>query len=195
MVQVFWPSHAPDLTRKEVTMSVVSPHDRLAGAWNFSAVHSAITFSIGYVVASFRSSFEEVTATLVDGKLSGAAEVASIDVKDENLAAHLMSAEFFDADNHPEITVSSDELTINGDDVQFDGELTIKGITKALHATGSVAGPTQDAMENTRLGFALEAVIDRTAYGVSWNADLPGGGRALSDEVTLTAELEFVQAA
>ncbi|MEA2233863.1 MAG: hypothetical protein QOD83_3679 [Solirubrobacteraceae bacterium] len=176
-------------------MSVVSPHDRLAGAWNFSAVHSAITFSIGYVVASFRGSFEEVTATLVDGKLSGAAEVASIDVKDENLAAHLMSAEFFDADNHPEITVSSDELTINGDDVQFDGELTIKGITKALHATGSVAGPTQDAMENTRLGFALEAVIDRTAYGVSWNADLPGGGRALSDEVTLTAELEFVQAA
>ncbi|MDX6707045.1 MAG: hypothetical protein QOI48_2891 [Solirubrobacteraceae bacterium] len=50
-------------------------------------------------------------------------------------------------------------------------------------------------MGNTRPGFALEAVIDRTSYGVSWNADLPGGGRALSDEVTLTAELEFVQAA
>ncbi|MEA2189705.1 MAG: hypothetical protein QOK16_4716, partial [Solirubrobacteraceae bacterium] len=97
-------------------MSVVSRHDRLAGAWDFSAVYLAITFSIGYVVASFRSSFEEATATLVDGKLSGAAEVASIDVKDENLAADLMSAEFFDADNHPEITFSSDELTINGDD-------------------------------------------------------------------------------
>ena len=64
-------------------MSVVSPQDRLAGARNFSAVHSAVTFSVPYVVASFRGSFEEVAATLVDGKLSGAAEVASVDVKDE----------------------------------------------------------------------------------------------------------------
>ena len=103
---------------------VVSPQDRLAGSWNFSAVHSAVTFSVPYVVASFRGSFEEVSATLVDGKLSGAAAVASVDVKDENLAAHLMSAEFFDADNHPEITFTSDDLRINGGDVELVGELT-----------------------------------------------------------------------
>ena len=106
-----------------------------------------------------------------------------------------MSAEFFDADNHPEITFTSDELKINGDDVQLGGELTIKGITRALHATGTVEGPTEDPTGNTRLGFTLKAMIDRTAYGVSWNADLPSGGRALSDEVELTAELEFIQAA
>jgi polyisoprenoid-binding protein YceI len=46
-----------------------------------------------------------------------------------------------------------------------------------------------------RLGFTLKAVIDRTAYGVSWNAGLPSGGRALSDDVELTAELEFIRAA
>jgi polyisoprenoid-binding protein YceI len=176
-------------------MSVVSPQDRLAGTWNFTPVHSAVTFSIGYVVSSFRSSFEEVTATLVDGKLRGAAQVASVDVKDENLAAHLMSAEFFDADNHPEITFTSDELKIDGNNVEFDGELTLKGNSKALHATGTVEGPTEDFMGNTRLGFTLRAVIDRTAYGVSWNADLPSGGRALSDDVELSVELEFVRAA
>jgi polyisoprenoid-binding protein YceI len=176
-------------------MSVVSPQDRLAGAWNFSAVHSSVTFSIPYLVAAFRGSFEEVAATLVDGKLSGAAVVSSVDVKDENLAAHLMSAEFFDAENHPEITFSSDELRIDGDRVELDGELTIKGTSKALRATGTVEGPTEDFMGNTRLGFTLRAVIDRTAYGVSWNADLPSGGRALSDDVELTVELEFVRAA
>src|SRR4051794_28367469 len=176
-------------------MSAVSQQDRLVGAWDFSAVHSAITFSVPYVVASFRASFEEVAATLVDGKLSGAAKVASVDVKDENLAAHLMSAEFFDADNHPEITFTSDELKINGDNVQLDGELTIKGITQPLHATGTVEGPTEDPTGNTRLGFTLKAMIDRTAYGVSWNADLPMGGRALSDDVELSAELEFIRAA
>jgi polyisoprenoid-binding protein YceI len=147
------------------------------------------------VVASFRGSFDEVAATLVDGKLSGAAEVASVDVKDENLAAHLASAEFFDADNHPEITFTSDDVKITGDDVQLDGELTIKGISQPLHATGTVEGPTEDAMGNTRLGFTLKAVIDRTAFGVSWNADLPSGGRALSDDVELTAELEFTRGA
>jgi polyisoprenoid-binding protein YceI len=176
-------------------MSVVSQQDRLAGAWNFSAVHSAITFSVPYLVASFRGSFEEVAATFVDGKLSGAAVVSSVDVKDENLAAHLMSAEFFDADNHPEITFTSDELQINGDNVQLDGELTIKGVTAALHATGTVEGPIEDFMGNARLGFTLKAMIDRTAYGVSWNAELPSGGRALSDDVELTAELEFIRAA
>jgi polyisoprenoid-binding protein YceI len=146
------------IDRKEITMSVVPPQDRLAGAWNFSAIHSAVTFSVAYVVASFRASFEEIAATLVDGKLSGAAEVASVDVKDENLAAHLMSAEFFDADNHAE-------------------------------------GPTEDSTGNTGRGFTTKAIIDRTAYGVSWNADLPRGGRALSDDVELTTELEFIQAA
>jgi polyisoprenoid-binding protein YceI len=176
-------------------VSVVSPQDRIAGAWSFSAVHSAITFSVPYLVASFHASFEEVAATLVDGKLSGAAKVASVDVKDENLAAHLMSPEFFDADNHPEITFTSDEVKIDGDNVELDGELTIKGITDALHATGTVEGPTEDFMGNTRLGFTLKAVIDRTAYGVSWNADLPKGGRALSNDVELTAELEFIRAA
>jgi polyisoprenoid-binding protein YceI len=180
---------------EEFTMSVISHQDRLAGAWNVSAVNSTVMFSVSYVVASFRASFEEVAATLVDGKLSGAAKVASVDVKDENLRAHLMRADFFDAYNHPEITFTSDELKISGDTVQLDGELTIKGITNPLHATGTVEGPIEDSAGNTRLGFSLKAMIDRTAYGVSWNADLPGGGRALSDDVELTAELEFIRAA
>jgi hypothetical protein len=61
---------------REVTMSVVSPRDRLAGTRSLSTVHSAVAFQVRYVVASFRSSLEEVAATLVDGKLSGAAQVA-----------------------------------------------------------------------------------------------------------------------
>jgi hypothetical protein len=68
-------------------------------------------------------------------------------------------------------------------------------MTNALHATGTVEGPTEHFMGNTRLGFTLRAMIDRTGNGVSWNADVPGGGRALSDDVELTAELEFIQPA
>jgi len=60
---------------------------------------------------------------------------------------------------------------------------------------GPLRAPSKTSWANTRLGFTLKAMIDRTAYGVSSNADLPSGGRALSDDVELTAELEFIRAA
>jgi len=168
--------------------------DRLAGTWNFNPVHSSAAFTVNYLVATFSGTFEDVEATLADGKLSGSVKVASVRVKDENLAAHLQGPDFFDAEQHPTISFTSDTLTIDGDDLTLDGELTLKGVTKPVRATGKVQGPTEDFMGNTRLGFTLEATIDRTAYGVSWNADLPKGGQALGNDVTLTVELEFIKA-
>jgi polyisoprenoid-binding protein YceI len=165
--------------------------DRLAGTWNFAGVHSSADFAVKYLVATFRGGFEDLTAELVDGKLSGSVKVASVKVKDENLVAHLLAPDFFDAEQHPEITFSSSNIAIDGDSAKIDGELTIKGITKPLSATGTVNGPTEDFMGNTRLGFTFATVIDRAAFGVDWNADLPKGGKALSNDVELTVELEF----
>jgi polyisoprenoid-binding protein YceI len=158
------------------------------------AVHSSASFAVKYLVASFRGRFEDVTAELIDGHLEGAVKVASVSVKDQNLSAHLQSPEFFDAERHPEISFSSSSLGIDGDRVEADGELTMKGITRPIHATGTVNGPTEDFSGNTRLGFTFGTTVDRTDFGLNWNADLPKGGRALSDEVTLTVELEFLKA-
>jgi polyisoprenoid-binding protein YceI len=175
-------------------MATSLTQDRLAGTWNFAAVHSSASFAVKYLVASFRGRFEDVDAQLVDGQLKGSAKVASVSVKDENLSAHLQSPDFFDAEQHPEISFSSDTLDIDGDRLELEGHLTMKGITKPIHATGTVNGPTDDFAGNTRLGFTLETTVDRTEFGLNWNADLPKGGRALSDEVTLTVELEFIKA-
>ncbi len=169
--------------------------DRLAGTWNFIPVHSSATFSVKYLVAAFRGRFEELDVQLVDGKLSGSVQVDSLLVKDENLAAHLKAPDFFDAEQHPALTFASTALRIDGDRVDLDGELTIKGATKPIHATGEIAGPVEDAFGNTRLGFTLETAIDRTDFGLDWNAELPKGGFALSNDVTLTVELEFIKAA
>lgn len=172
-------------------MSVNTAQDRVAGDWQFAAVHSSADFSVKYLVAAFRGRFEELTATLKDGVLTGTAKVASIAIKDENLVGHLMAPDFFDAEQFPEITFTSTILDIQGDELTLDGELTMKGVTRPVHATGTIEGPTEDFMGNTRLGFAVQTTIDRTDFGVNWNADLPKGGKALSDEVTLTVELEF----
>lgn len=168
--------------------------ERLAGSWNFAAVHSSAQFSVPYLVAKFRGSFEEVEASLQDGQLSGSVKVASISVKDPNLIGHLLAPDFFDGERYPEISFRSTNIAVDGDDVQLDGELTMKGVTKPLHATGTIEGPTEDFMGNTRLGLALTTIIDRTEFGVSWNADLPKGGKALSNDVTLSVELEFHKA-
>ncbi len=172
-------------------MSVGTVPERIAGTWRFAATHSSAEFSVKYLVAKFRGSFGEVEASLQDGVLTGKAKVASISVKDENLVGHLMSPEFFDAEQSPEIIFKSTILGIEGDALTLDGELTMKGVTKPVHAVGTVEGPTEDFMGNTRLGFTVETTIDRTDFGVNWNADLPKGGKALSDEVTLSVALEF----
>ncbi len=172
-------------------MSVNTVDERLAGQWQFNAVHSSADFSIKYLVAKFRGRFEELDASLNDGVLTGSVKVGSVNVKDPNLIGHLQSPEFFDAEQHPEITFASKILEIDGDNLTLDGELTLKGITKPVQATGTVNGPTEDFMGNTRLGFTLQTTINRTDFGVTWNAELPKGGKALSEEVTLIIELEF----
>jgi polyisoprenoid-binding protein YceI len=166
----------------------------MAGHWTLSPTHSSAEFSIKYLVARFRGSFGTLRASLQDGVLDGAAEVASISVKDPNLIGHLLSPEFFDAEQHPEIAFRSTSIEVQGDRVELDGELTIKGTTHPIHATGTIAGPTDDFMGNTKIGLALETTIDRTQFGLNWNADLPRGGKALSDQVSLSVELEFVRA-
>ncbi len=174
-------------------MSVDTVQDRLAGQWQFNPVHSSADFSVSYLVAKFRGRFEELDASLRDGVLTGSAKVASVNVKEPRLIGHLQSPEFFDAEQHPEISFRSQILEIDADRLTLDGELTIKGVTKPVHATGTISGPTEDFMGNTRLGFTLETTLDRTEFGVDWNADLPKGGKALSDEVELVVELEFSQ--
>jgi polyisoprenoid-binding protein YceI len=173
-----------------------SIQDRISGAWNYAAAHSSADFAVKYVVSTFRGSIEDLHATLEDGVLSGSAKVASIKVKDDNLTGHLMAPDFFDAEQYPEISFRSTSIEGDGEgnEVTVQGELTLKGVTKPITATGTLEGPSEDFAGNTRLGFTLETTIDRTDYGVNWNAELPSGGKALADEVTLHVELEFHQA-
>jgi polyisoprenoid-binding protein YceI len=174
-------------------MSSQVVQDRLAGTWNFNAVQSSAQFSTKYVVASFRGRFEELDAKFENGKLSGSVKVDSISVKDQQLLGHLLAPDFFDAENYPELTFESDSLQIDGDSGVLDGSLTIQGKTNPIHATGEVTGPVEGPHGETRLGFVFETTIDRTAYGMDWNADLPIGGKALSNDVKLTVALQFVQ--
>jgi polyisoprenoid-binding protein YceI len=147
------------------------------------------------MAGTFRGTFSQFTAQLADGVLSGTAQVASVQVKDESLEAHLQSPEFFDAERHPELSFRSTSIERTGNDLTIAGEVEIKGHTEPTQIRGTITDQIEDPWGNQRLGIVLEATIDRTKFGVSWNNPLPTGEPALSDDVTIRADLQLVQAA
>jgi polyisoprenoid-binding protein YceI len=170
----------------------------LIGTYNADPVHSSLGFSVAYQgVSVFRGTLTEVDAKLVDGRLEGTVPVESISITTpETFRAHVLSAEFFDAEAHPELKFASTALEVQEDGrARVSGDLTIKGVTRPIHATGTWTAPATDAFGNTRANLALEAVIDRTEWGINWNAPLPSGGNALGTDVTLTISLSLVEQA
>lgn len=165
------------------------------GTWNLDPVHSNIGFAIKHnTVTTFQGSFGEFAATISDGRLEGTAKVASVQVADENLAGHLQTPDFFDAEQFPELRFASTGIERDGDRILIPGALTIKGTTVPVELVGTVSGPVTDGYGKERIGLDLQTTIDRHDFGVSWNADLPGGAKTLADDITITANIALVQA-
>ena len=168
------------------------------GTWNVDPVHSTVSFAVDYMVGTFNGSFSPVDAKLEvtddGGSLTGSAPVSGVRVQDENLAAHLQSPEFFDAERTPEIRFASREIRRDGDRVEIDGDLTIKGITLPVELRGSVTEPADDPFGGVRFGLTLETAVDRTNFGLKWNNPLPNGKPSLANEVRLSADLYLVKA-
>jgi len=179
-----------------ITPTTVAP----TGTWTVDPTHSSASFAVKHMaVATFRGRFEQFDATLTvdesgEAKLVGTVSADSILVKDENLAGHLKSPDFFDTEQHPEITYVSRSIRRDGDELVVDGDLTIKGNTHPVEARGTITDPAVTLGDVEKLGATLEAVIDRTKFGLRYNAPLPKGGFALADDVKLTVELELAKA-
>ncbi len=168
--------------------------------WAVDVVHSNVGFAVKHmVVSTFRGRFEDYDATLTaqaDGslRLEGRVAADSIVVKDDNLAAHLRAPDFFDTERHPYVTFSSTLVRTDDGALIVDGELTIKGTTRPIEARGTITEPHVTLGDVEKLGLELEAIVDRTEYGLDWNAPLPKGGFALANEVKLIVELELAKA-
>ena len=150
-----------------------------------------------YGIQLFRGSFDDVAVALTsDGEslsIEGTAKVDSIVVRIADLKGHLLSDDFFAADKHPEIAFRSSVVRVDGEAIEVEGELTIKGVTNHVLATGTLTGPVTGLSGAPVAGLALETVIDRTQYGLNWNADLPSGGKALANDVKIVVEAELVK--
>jgi polyisoprenoid-binding protein YceI len=168
------------------------------GIWKSDLVHSQAGFAVKHmVVATFRGTFTDFAVTLAnedgDPRIYGAVRADSVQVRDPNLNGHLLSPEFFDAERYPEITFTSTGIRAEGDDLVIDGDLTIKDTTKRIEARGRISGPVAHPAGGERIGIDLETQVDRTEFGLRWNAPMPSGGVAVENEVTLTVHLELAR--
>jgi polyisoprenoid-binding protein YceI len=156
-------------------------------------VHSSFSFGVKYNVGTFRTAFSEVDAQLVDGVLTGTAQAASINIDQPQFKQHVLSEEFFNVESTPTITFRSTEIRPAADGrVEVDGELTIRGVTRPVAATGTyTAGP--DAFGNNRVGFELETTVDRREFGLSWQNPLPNGLDSLAWQVVVSVDLQLVE--
>lgn len=165
------------------------------GTWKADPSHSTFEFAVRHMgVATVKGRFADVDATLVGGaapSLDGTIGVASVDTRDETRDGHLQSPDFFDVERFPQARFHS--VRVEPDRVV--GLLTLKGVTHEIELAATISGGGTDPYGNERIGLDLDGEIDRTDYGVDWNAPLPGGGFLLADRVKLSASFSFVREA
>ena len=164
-----------------------------AGTWSADRIHSTVGFAVPYMAGTFQGTFSDFDARLSAGALRGTAEVASVEVKDPNLATHLQSPDFFDAERFPQLSFAAKEVSRSGDGLTIAGELTLKGHTEPVEIVGHISDPAPDPYGGERFGLQLEATVDRTKFGLNWNNPLPSGDAALANEVTIIVDLQLVK--
>jgi polyisoprenoid-binding protein YceI len=179
-------------------MATATTQTRLpAGTWELDRSHSNATFAVRHAgISVFRGSFRDLDAQLEVGDeavLTGSVKVESIDVDDENIRPHLLAPDFFDVARNPEVRFRSTELEIDGAEVRLAGDLELAGATQRVSARGTIAGPVPGPAGGEKLALSLEAVIDRTEFGMDWQMDMPDGSPALANDVSLAVDLELAK--
>lgn len=171
----------------------------LSGTYRAQPVPSTFAFGVRHSgVFWYRGSFSDVEATFRDDRdhlvLEGSARVDSISVLEPAvLREHLLGPEFFDAERHPDIRFRSTAVRLADDGgAEVDGELTIRGVTRPVSAVGQYAAPRQAAFGEVA-GIELHTSLDRRDFGFEWQAELPGGGVAVSWEVEIGIDLLLIR--
>ncbi|MCW2497840.1 YceI family protein [Jatrophihabitans sp.] len=174
----------------------------LTGTYTLDAAHTRLGFVARHaMVTKVRGAFNvfEGTAT-IDGTdpskstVSITIDVDSVDTRNEGRDGHLKSGDFLEIEKFPKITFTSTSITHDGgNDFQVTGDLTIKGVTKSVTIPLEFQGAAKDPFGNERIGFEGSVAINRSDYGVSFNAALETGGVLVSEKITLEFEISAVK--
>jgi polyisoprenoid-binding protein YceI len=172
--------------------------------WVLDPTHSEIGFKIKHLmithVSGSFSEFEGEVQTeeedITTAKIEAKIRTSSINTNNLQRDEHLRNSDFFEAEKYPDILFTSSKVErVDDDSFLLYGDLTMKGITKAVRFHVEYSGNTKDPWGGQRAGFIISGKINRSEWGVAFNAVLETGGVALSDEVKIHSEVQLVKQA
>lgn len=177
--------------------AVTTPVQIPTASWSVDPVHSSIGFGVKHLgISTYRGTFPGVAGRIEtrDGALAtieGTVRIDSLVTPDATLTGHLLAPDFFEAATYPEACFASTRVEQRaGGGFRVEGELTLRGVTKPVVLDGEIEGVGVDPYGNEKIGLIAKGTIDRTQFGVSWNAPLANGALAVAERVTLDLEVQ-----
>lgn len=176
----------------------------MATTWTLDPTHSELQFKVKHlmitnVTGTFKNFDLSVVTDSADfknaNKIEFTADINSIDTNNEQRDTHLKSADFFDADSHPQLIFTSNNYLVNGNEGTLEGNLAIRGVTKPVKLKVEKGGLVVDGYGQTKAGFTVEGKISRKEFGLTWNAVTEAGSVVVSDDIKIHAEIQLVKQA
>ncbi len=170
--------------------------------WSVDPSHSRVNFSVSHLVISevdgtfkiFDGSIASNLDDFSDSKFNFEIDVNSINTDNEKRDGHLKAEDFFYTEKYPKITFKSTSFKkTEGNKYILKGNLTMRGVTKAITLNVKYGGTAVDGYGNTKAGFIITGKLNRIDYGVAWNAKTERGGLTVGEEISLVVKLEFTQ--
>jgi polyisoprenoid-binding protein YceI len=154
--------------------------------------HSEIGFKVKHLmISTVKGSFNTFSGGVQeDGSVFVSINTNSINTGSIDRDNHLKSADFFNSKENPTITFTG---KLSEDMTTVTGSVTIKGITKEIEFNTEYNGMNTDPWGNTKHGWEITGTINRNDFGLIWNAPLETGGVLVSENVTLTMDIQMME--
>jgi polyisoprenoid-binding protein YceI len=171
-------------------------------AWKIDTSHTTLGFGVKHMmVTTVRGKFTkfdgEITvdpSSLLNSKVEGWVDLASVDTGDANRDNHLRSGDFFDAEKHPKMTFVSKRIEkVGGKEYKVIGDLTIRGVTREFTFDVTSEGQFKNPWGSEVWGLTAKGVLNRKEFGLNWNVALETGGWLVGDQVKINVEMELVK--
>lgn len=171
--------------------------------WTVDPAHTLVEFSVRHMmIAKVKGRFSGVEGSLegdlpdlTTARIEATVDAATVDTREAQRDGHLRSADFFDVEKFPKLTLKSTKIAGAGDDFEMTADLTIHGVTRPIVFKVSYEGTGKDPWGNERAGFSATAEINRKDFGLQWNAALETGGVLVGDQVKIAIEAELIKQA
>lgn len=191
---------APKPSPAKPAAAPAKPAISTVGKWSLDASHSNLKFTVTHMMVSemegtfkmFSGTVNNTKEDFTDAQVEFSAETKSINTESEDRDKHLRSGDFFDADKYPQITFKTTSFKkVKGNQYTLTGDLTMHGVTKKVTFAATYGGAVKDPWGNTKAGFKATGKVNRKDFGLMWNAALEAGGVAVSDEVSISVNIEL----